>query len=172
MGRSRFEDSQCGIAQALAVLGDAWTLLIIRNAFLGTRRFADHLRQLGIARNVLSTRLRHLVAHGILERVDAGVHGERFEYRLTDKGDALLPLLTSLREWSDEWIFGEGNEPLVVHERESDRRVPKLILRDRDGRPLTRSDLRMRPGPGADRDLAFTPLRPGLRPALRPVKGD
>ena len=172
MGRNRFEDSQCGIAQALAVLGDAWTLLIIRNAFLGTRRFADHLRQLGIARNVLSTRLRHLVEHGILERVDAGVHGERFEYRLTDKGDALLPLLTSLREWSDEWIFGEGNEPLVVHERESDRRVPKLMLRDQDGRSLTRSDLRMRPGPGADRDLAFTSLRSGLRPVLRPLKGD
>ncbi len=149
MARSRYQDPACGIAQALELLGDPWTLLIVRNAFFGTRRFADFQRQLGIARNVLSARLRLLVDQGILERVDEGVHGERYEYRLTEKGDALLPVLTSLREWSDRWIFGEGHEPLVVHDRATDRRVPPLVVRDQDGRPLSRRDVRVRPGPGA-----------------------
>jgi DNA-binding HxlR family transcriptional regulator len=148
MGRTRYQDASCGIAQALNVLGDAWTLLILRNAFFGTRRFADFQSQLGIARNVLSARLRLLVDEGVFERVDAGVHGERFEYRLTDKGEALLPVLTTLREWSDAWVFGEGNEPLVIHDRDSGRRVPPLVVRDHDGRALTRRDLRARMGPG------------------------
>jgi DNA-binding HxlR family transcriptional regulator len=147
MARARIRDPECGIAQALGVLGDAWTLLIIRNAFFGTRRFADFQRQLGVARNVLSARLRHLVESGVLDRIDEGVHGERFEYRLTPRGEALLPVLTSLREWADDWVFGEGNEPLVMHDRATDRRVPKLVVRDLDGRPLTRRELIARPGP-------------------------
>ena len=79
MGRKRFDEMNCGVAQALEALGDWWTLLIIRNAFLGMRRFADFEADLGIAKNVLTKRLEHLVEHGILERVDAGQHGSRFE---------------------------------------------------------------------------------------------
>ncbi len=149
MAKKRFEDAYCGIAQSLNLLGDWWTLLIVRNAFFGSRRFADFQSQLGISKNVLSQRLQHLVTHEILEKVDVGTHGERFEYRLTPKGDSLLPVLTSLREWGDEWIFGHGNEPLVVSDRESGRRVPKMEVRDADGRPLSRRDLRSAPGPGA-----------------------
>jgi DNA-binding HxlR family transcriptional regulator len=152
MPRKRIRDPDCGIAQSLGLFGDAWTLLIIRNAFFGARRFADFQRQLGVSRNVLSDRLRHLVEDGILERVDEGVHGERYEYRLTPKGDALLPVLTSLREWADEWVFGEGNEPLVMHDRATGRRVPRLQVRDQDGRVLTRRDLRARFGPGSTQE--------------------
>jgi DNA-binding HxlR family transcriptional regulator len=149
--RSRYEDPHCGIAQALSQLGDAWTILILRNAFFGTRRFADFREQLGISKNVLSERLRSLVEHGIFERVDAGVHGERFEYRLTEKGDALLPVLTALREWADDWVFGEGDVPLIMTDRESGRPIPRLVVRDADGREVGRRDLRARPGPGARR---------------------
>lgn len=149
--RSRYDDPDCGIAQALALLGDAWTILIIRNAFFGTRRFADFQQQLGISRNVLSERLRHLVENEILERVDAGVHGERFEYRLTGKGDALLPVLTTLREWADDWVFGEGNVPLVMHDRASDRPIPRLVVRDADGREVGRREIRAKSGPARRR---------------------
>jgi DNA-binding HxlR family transcriptional regulator len=149
VGRKRFADMNCGVAQALEALGDWWTLLIVRNAFFGMCRFADFEADLGIAKNVLSSRLQHLVDHGIFERVDAGREGSRFEYRLTEKGEALLPVLTSLREWSDAWVFGRGNEPYVVRDRRTRRRVPKLVVRDADGRPLTRRDIRMSPGPGA-----------------------
>jgi DNA-binding HxlR family transcriptional regulator len=152
MRRKRFDEMNCGVAQALEVLGDWWTLLIVRNAFFGMRRFADFEADLGIAKNVLSSRLQHLVDHEILERVDVGRRGPRFEYRLTGKGEALLPVLTTLREWADGWIFGRGNEPVIVRDRRTRRRVPRLRLRDAEGRALTRRDLKAEPGPGASRE--------------------
>lgn len=149
MGRKRFDEMNCGIAQALEAFGDWWTLLIVRDAFLGARRFADFERSLGIAKNILTQRLQHLVAHDILERADVGTDGQRFEYRLTAKGEALLPVLTALREWSDDWVFGRGNEPAIVRDRRTGRRLPRLRVTDADGRVLTRRDLHMEPGPGA-----------------------
>ena len=149
MGRKRFSRMNCGIAQALEALGDWWTLLIVRDAFFGVRRFGDFERSLGIAKNILAARLAHLVEHEILERVDVGESGERFEYRLTEKGEALLPVLTSLRDWSDEHVFGKGHEPVIVKDRRTERRIPKLRVLDADGRPLTRRDLRTVAGPGA-----------------------
>ena len=150
MGRIRFDDQNCGIARSLDVLGDWWTLLIIRDAFFGVRRFADFQRHLGISRNVLANRLKHLVSNGILARVDVGEHGEHFEYHLTEKGDALLPVLTTLREWGDEWIFGQGHEPLVMRDRESGERLPPTRVRNALGRALDRREIRAEPGPGAD----------------------
>lgn len=151
MGRKRFGDMNCGIAQALEALGDWWTLLIVRDAFFGARRFGDFERSLGIAKNILAARLSHLVEHEIFERVEVGSAGHRFEYRLTAKGEALLPVLTALREWSDEWVFGRGNEPVIVQDR-AGRRLPKLRVTDADGKPVTRRDLRTVPGPGASRE--------------------
>ena len=152
MARRRFADMNCGIGQALEVLGDWWTLLIVRDAFFGVRRFGDFEQSLGIAKNILSARLQHLVDHGILDRVDVGSEGQRFEYRLTEKGEALLPVLTSLREWSDDWVFGRGHEPIVVKERATGRRVPRLRVTSAEGRALGRRDLRMEAGPGASPD--------------------
>ena len=164
MERRRFDEMNCGIARALEALGDKWTLLIVRNAFFGMRRFADFESDLGIAKNVLTNRLQHLVDHEVLERVEVGRQGSRFEYRLTDKGEALLPVLTTLREWSEDWVFGRGNEPLIVRDRRSQRRVPRLRLRDADGRPLLRRDLRMVIGPGATEETIARFRRPETRP--------
>jgi len=157
----------CGVGQALEALGDWWTLLIVRDAFLGVRRFGDFERDLGIAKNILASRLEHLVAHGIFEKVDIGTQGQRFEYRLTDKGEALLPVLTAMREWSDEWIFGRGNEPVVMVERRTGKRVPRMKLRAADGREISRTDLRAIAGPGATKDTIrrLTPRSPA--PASR-----
>ena len=149
MGRKRYDAMNCGIAQALEALGDWWTLLIVRDAFFGMKRFAEFEADLGISKNVLSDRLQHLVEHEIFEKVEVGTHGSRFEYQLTDKGEALLPVLTTLREWSDDWIFGKGNEPVIVRDRRTRRRVPKLRVRDADGLPLGRRELRTELGPGA-----------------------
>ncbi len=153
MGRKRFAEMNCGIAQALEAFGDWWTLLIVRDAFLGVRRFADFQRDLGIAKNILSARLAHLVEHEILERVDVGSDGQRFEYHLTKKGEALLPVLTALREWSDDWVFGRGKEPAIVRDRQTGKRVPRMRVLAADGRELTRRDLQMVPGPGASEDM-------------------
>jgi DNA-binding HxlR family transcriptional regulator len=152
MGRTSFGDMNCGIGRALEVLGDWWTLLIIRDAFFGARRFGDFERSLGIAKNILTARLQHLVDHGIFEKVDVGTEGQRFEYRLTDKGEALLPVLTSLREWSDDWVFGRGNEPIVVTDKQTGKRVPKMRVTGSDGREISRRDLRAIAGPGASKE--------------------
>jgi len=144
VGRKRFRDMNCGVAQALEALGDWWTLLIVRDAFFGARRFGDFEANLGISKNILSDRLQRLVEHGIFLRVDVGEAGERFEY--------LLPLLTALRDWSDEWVFGRGHEPVIVKDRRSNRRIPRLRVTDAEGRPLTRRDLHTEPGPGASNE--------------------
>ena len=142
MSRKRFDQFNCGIAQALEQLGDWWTLMIVRDAFFGVRRFGDFEKSLGIAKNILTDRLKKLVANEIFVKVDA-------EYRLGPKGEALLPVLTALREWSDEWVFGRGGEPIIVKDRRTGRRIPKLRVVDADGNEVTRRDLRTVPGPGA-----------------------
>ena len=149
MPRTSFDDFNCSIARSLDALGDGWTMMIIRDSFFGVRRFADFERSLCISKNVLTARLRDLVERGILERVDEGVHGERFEYILTPKGEALLPVLTALREWGDAWIFGEGNEPYLIRERSTGIRPDPLSVRGTEGQPLGRRELRGEAGPGA-----------------------
>ena len=152
MGRKRFGNINCGIGQALEVVGDWWSLMIVRDAVFGVRRFGDFEKSLGIAKNILTTRLDHLVEHGIFEKVDVGSEGTHFEYHLTDKGDALLPVLIALREWSDEWVFGRGHEPILILDRRTGKKVRKMRVRGSDGRPLSRRDLQPVPGPGASED--------------------
>ncbi len=146
---TRFDDQNCSVAQALDVLGDRWTLLIIREAFFGTRRFVDFQSRLGIAKNILSLRLDALVEQQVLERVNRGQQGTRYEYRLSPRGKDLATLLTALRQWGDRWIFGEGNEPIVVHDRRTGRPIPRLCIRGEDGQPISGRDLEVCLGPGA-----------------------
>lgn len=149
--RTSLEGENCSIAQALEVLGDGWSFLLVREAFLGTRRFADFEGNLGISKNVLTQRLERLVKHGVFERVDAGEYGTRYEYVLTPMGKDLVTVMTALRQWGDRWIFGPGNEPVLVHDRRTGKPIPTQVLRDESGEPLRGRDLELRPGPGADR---------------------
>ncbi len=149
--RTRFGGENCAIARSLEILGDWWTLLLVREAFFGTRRFADFEANLDISKNVLTRRLGHLVEHGILARVDAGVHGQRYEYELTPMGKDLLTVLTALRQWGDRWLFGAGREPLLVLDARTGRPIPRVRLLAEDGKPLRAGDVAVRPGPGASR---------------------
>jgi hypothetical protein len=92
------------------------------------------------------------VHHGVLERVDAGEHGVRYEYVLTPMGKDLATVMTALRQWSDRWVVGRGNEPLVVYDRRTGRPIPRVRISDEDGQPLAARDLELRPGPGATRE--------------------
>ena len=141
--RRRFTNQACSVAQALDVLGDWWTLLLVREAFLGARRFGDFEARLDIAKNILTARLAHLVERGVFERVDVGVHGTRYEYQLTPMGKDLATLMTALRQWGDRWIYGEGNEPLVVLDRRTGRPIPRLRIVGEDGTPLGGRDLEL-----------------------------
>lgn len=149
--KHRFEGENCSVARALEIVGDWRTLLVVREAFFGTRRFADFEAHLQIAKNVLAQRLAHLVEHGVMVRVDAGVHGTRYEYELTPMGKDLATVMTALRQWGDRWIFGEGKEPLVVLDRRTGRPLPRLRMLDGDGNKIASADLEVRPGPGASK---------------------
>jgi DNA-binding HxlR family transcriptional regulator len=167
MGRKRFSDMNCSIAQALEAFGDWWTLLVVRDAFFGARRFGDFEKSLGIAKNILADRLERLLENGIFAKVPSQDAAGRFEYRLTEKGEALLPVLTALRDWSDEWVFGKGHEPVIVKDRRTNRRIPKLDVTDADGRPLSRRDLLTVAGPGASPETLRL-LAPRKREAAKP----
>lgn len=104
----------CSLARALAVVGDRWTLLVLREAFLKTRRFEDFQSRLGIARRVLTERLAGLVDNGVLEKIPYQQRPVRHDYRLTDKGLALYPVILSLVHWGDVHL-GDGNGPPIIH---------------------------------------------------------
>jgi DNA-binding HxlR family transcriptional regulator len=111
-----YEGQDCSIAGALELVGDRWTLLVLREAFLGNYRFEDIQRRLGVARNVLTDRLARLVDDGLLDRVPYQQRPERHEYRLTEKGLDLWPVIVALLQWGDRHR-GDGRRPMVLHHR-------------------------------------------------------
>jgi DNA-binding HxlR family transcriptional regulator len=115
MRRTSFEDMNCSVAQCLEVVGEWWSLLILRDAFLGIRRFDDFQARLGISRNVLNQRLSRLVEQGVLDKVPYQEHPPRGEYRLTDKGRDLWLVVTAMRQWGDKWAAPDGPPVDVVH---------------------------------------------------------
>ncbi|MDY6797265.1 MAG: helix-turn-helix domain-containing protein [Pseudomonadota bacterium] len=141
MARKRFDDSRCSVARALDEVGDWWSLLIVLQAMYGTRRFVDFQRELGIARNILCDRLERLVSNKVLRKVDMGEHGSRFEYRLTDKGRDLFPVVIALRQWGDKWNPAPDGRALDLCDRASGRPVGTMQVQDADGLPLTIRDV-------------------------------
>jgi DNA-binding HxlR family transcriptional regulator len=131
-----YDNQVCSVARTLEVIGDRWTLLVVRDLFFGLRRFEDLQRDLGVARNVLSDRLTRLADEGIVERGLYQERPERYEYRLTSKGKDLWPVMISLMKWGDRHALDEGGAPTrVVHkncggeidERFNCRRCGELI---------------------------------------------
>ena len=143
-----YENQVCSVARALEVLGDRWTLLVLRDAFSRVRRFEDFQRSLGVARNVLTDRLNRLVDEGILRRVPYQERPVRFEYRLTDKGRDLYPVLIALMQWGDRYTAGEAGPPVeLIHEPCGQHTQPRLVC-DHCGEPIDPRDMRPQPGPG------------------------
>lgn len=120
MGELALDRTRCSVAGTLAVVGEKWSLLVLREAFLGVRRFADLQRTLGAPRAVLADRLARLVDEGILRRVPYQAEGERqrHEYRLTRKGVDLYPTLVALMEWGDRYLAADGAAPMELRHRD------------------------------------------------------
>jgi DNA-binding HxlR family transcriptional regulator len=115
MLRRTYENERCTVARTLEVIGERWTLLIVRDALTGLSRFDQFRRRLGIAANVLSVRLDGLVGAGVLERVAYHAHPPRYEYRLTPMGQELAVVVVGLMQWGNKYLAGEAGPPLSCH---------------------------------------------------------
>ena len=149
--RTSFEDMSCSVAQCLDVVGEWWSLLIIRDAMLGVRRFDDFQARLGISRNILTQRLNYLVGKGILARVPYSDHPPRAEYRLTDRGRDLWPVVTAMRQWGDTWAAPDG-PPLMIRHKSCGEIVTAVPVCSHCGEPLDARAVRAVPGPSAAPD--------------------
>jgi DNA-binding HxlR family transcriptional regulator len=141
MARKRFDDSNCSVARALNEVGDWWSLLVVLHAMYGTRRFVDFQKELGIARNILCDRLARLVDNQVLQKVEVGEHGSRCEYRLTDKGRDLFPIVVALRQWGDKWNPAPEQAPLDLRDRETGKPIRRIEVQSVDGQPLSVRDV-------------------------------
>ncbi len=146
---SDYRTQTCSIAGALEVVGERWSLLIVRDVFLGVRRFDQIQADLGIARNVLGARLQKLIDQGVLERSLYEERPPRYEYRLTEKGIDLWPIVVSLMQWGDRHTPPDGGPAVLLEHRGCGGRVDEHRVCERCGKPLQARDSRAVPGPGA-----------------------
>ncbi|MFJ2186940.1 winged helix-turn-helix transcriptional regulator [Kitasatospora sp. NPDC087861] len=138
--RTTHEESTCPVARPLDVVGDGWTLLIVRDAFDGLRRFGQFQKNLGLAKNILSARLANLVANGVFELAPAADGSPYREYVLTEKGRALFPVITALRQWGDQWFFTADEPRARLVERGTGAPIAPMTVRSTDGRVLRPED--------------------------------
>jgi DNA-binding HxlR family transcriptional regulator len=146
--RKSFAAMHCSVAQCLEVVGEWWSLLILRDVFMGVSRFDDFQARLGISRNILNQRLNHLVEAGVVERVPYSEHPLRYDYRLTDKGRDLWPVLTSMRQWGDRHAAPDG-APLQLTHKACGHVFEAVMTCSVCKEPLGARDVRALPGPGA-----------------------
>ena len=139
-GKIREVLSECSLPAALEAMGERWSFMILRAAFNGLHHFEEFQSELGIARNILANRLARLVEHGILKRDALPEDRRKIEYRLTDKGMALLPTMIALRQWGERWETGVAATPVLVDARDM-RPIAPVDVRAWDGRLLTKHDL-------------------------------
>jgi DNA-binding HxlR family transcriptional regulator len=148
MRRTSLSELHCSVARTVDIFGEWWTPLIVRDAFYGRTRFEDFQRSLGLARNVLTTRLDRLVETGIMERRRYQERPPRDEYVLTEKGRDLFPVIAALLTWGDRWTAGEAGPPLLLVHSCGEAGHLRATC-DRCGEPMTLDTITPMPGPGA-----------------------
>ena len=149
MKRSRSFNKECSIARAMEVVGDRWSILLLREAYYGTRRFDEFQYYLGVAPNILSARLKKLVDLGMMTRVPLPEHSGRYEYVLTKKGRDFFPTYLALKKWGDDWLAEPAGPQVVFKDRTSGRQIEYPILLSARGKPLQLEDIEIVAGSGA-----------------------
>lgn len=129
-------DEPCPVARSVGLIGDRWSLLIVRDAFDGMRRFGDFQRNLGTAKNILADRLRKLVDAGILAMQDASDGTAYQEYVLTPQGESLFPVVVALRQWGEQYLFAPGERHSVLIDKRTGKPVPPMSPQAKDGSAL------------------------------------
>ena len=152
MQRKSFAGLECNIARSVEEVGDGWSLMILRNALLGTKRFQDFERELEAPPTTLARRLQALTERGFFVRREYETHPPREEYELTDKGLEFLPVLLSLAAWAGRWL-SPGGAPLEFIDPETGGTIEPSLVDARTGRKLIAGRVGLRPGPGASRQL-------------------
>ncbi len=158
MKHKSFQGSTCPVARSMDSIGEWWSMLIIRDAMLGVRRFSDFQRSLGMARNILTIRLRRLVALGILKTVPASDGSAYREYVLTDKGRDLLPAMIAIRQWGEKYLFSDKEPRSIVFDKKHHQPLRRMEVQDVSGDKCTTTDLEL------------LNLRPRPRPRRSPPK--
>ena len=148
MRRTSFASMQCSLARSLEVIGDWWTPLIIRSLFLGVTRFDDLIEDLGVSRNLLTSRLKALVEHGLIERRRYQDHPPRHDHVLTKAGRELVPPLIALTAWGDRWATPRGGSPLLFEHRGCGHQFVPQLRCSHCGEAVGPDDVIARPGPG------------------------
>ncbi|WP_020671070.1 winged helix-turn-helix transcriptional regulator [Amycolatopsis nigrescens] len=161
-----FSAITCSIARASSVLGESWTPLILRDVYVGLRRFDELAADLGVARAVLTTRLERMVAEELLAKVTYSQRPPRYEYHLTEKGRELMGVLLALLAWGDRWLAGDEGPPVRLRHAACGHDTTPVVSCDHCSRPLDPDDIRPYAGPGA-RDAPGTHLI-GTKIPLRP----
>ncbi|MER6273965.1 MULTISPECIES: winged helix-turn-helix transcriptional regulator [unclassified Streptomyces] len=157
MKRTSFAKWPCSIARTVDLLGDHWTPLVVREAFYGIRRFDEFQQELGIARNTLTDRLRHLVDERILEKRLYEAEPPRYDYVLTEKGRDLFAVLAAMSAWGDRWLAGERGVPVVFHHEACDHDTTPEVVCAQCRTPLRSEETSMRMGPGYPERLRERP---------------
>jgi len=152
MKHDELEDLYCSVARTWSVIGERWTMMILRECFRGERRY-DHFRsKLGLGSNVLNDRLRVLVAEGVLERVRYQEKPDRYEYVLAEKGRDFYPVLAAMIAWGDHWLSGEEGPPIVLRHKPCGHDMTARVVCSECGEPISARDVRARLGPGYPAD--------------------
>ena len=141
---SELPQADCSVARTVAVIGDRWTLMILRDLFLGVRRFDDFEARLGISRSIIAERLKRLVGAGVLRREAYQERPVRYEYRLTDKGLALHPVIMAIVHWGDVHLAGEGGPPLIHRHKACGHDFAPVTTCSECGEPLAARDVEVR----------------------------
>jgi len=162
-------NKECSISRAMEVVGDRWSILLLREAYYGTRRFDEFQYYLGVAPNILSARLKKFVDLGMMTRVPLPAHGGRYEYVLTKKGRDFFPTYLALKKWGDDWLAEPEGPQVVFRDRSSGRQIEYPTLLSARGKPLELEDIEIVAGSGA---VPFNQKRFGAQRPLAKVKRD
>jgi DNA-binding HxlR family transcriptional regulator len=162
MTRTSLDHHNCSFARTVDLIGDRWSLMILRDAFYGVRRFSQFKRDLGVTQAVLSARLAQMVDHGLLAREPVGAEKAREEYRLTSKGRDLFPVIVSLMQWGDRWIHHETGAPVILADSQSGRPVDRIEVTV-GGEPRKPTNLLFSAGPGATSETTNALMRVNVR---------
>src|SRR5882757_1420843 len=147
--RARIANKECSMARAMEVVGDRWSILLLREAYYGVKRFDQFEYYVGVAPNILSNRLKKFVDAGIMQRVPLPEHAGRYEYVLTDKGRSFFPAYLALKKWGDDWLAEPEGPQVVFRDRASGRPVEYPALLAPSGKPLQLEDVEVVAGSGA-----------------------